>query len=263
MTQDIGTARLRYKDTKADGMVYVVADEQNYHFEALFAIMKKLGESYSNNLHHLSYGMVDLTTGKMKSREGTVVDADDLMTDVIKTAKQNAVERGETESITEVEREEIYRKIGLGALKFFILKVNPKRRMVFDPSDSLDMQGTTGPYIQNAYVRVQSINRKAKDFELTSANNYSDPQEIELELIKNLLTYPDKLEKAANDLDPSVIAMYCYDIAKLYHKFYNDVRILGAEQEDAKAFRIKLGMKTAQLLEKGFNLLGIEMPDRM
>lgn len=263
MTQDIGTASLRYKDTKADGMVYVVADEQNYHFEALFAIMKKLGASYSDNLHHLSYGMVDLTTGRMKSREGTVVDADDLMVDVIATAKQNAVDRGETESIPEEERQELYKRIGLGALKFFILKVNPKKRMVFDPNDSVDMQGTTGPYVQNAYVRIKSINRKATDIDYSLANNYKEAEDIEIELIKNLLDFPAKLEKAANDFDPSIIAMYCYDVAKLYHKFYNDVRILGAEDSNAKAFRILLGNKTATLLEKGFDLLGIEMPERM
>ncbi len=263
MTQDIGTARLRYEDTKADGMVYVVADEQNYHFDALFAIMKKLGESYSDHLHHLSYGMVDLTTGRMKSREGTVVDADDLMNDVISTAKSNAVERGETESISKEERGEIYRRIGLGALKFFILKVNPKKRMVFDPNDSVDMQGTTGPYVQNAYVRIQSINRKAEGIDFSLADNYTNLEDIEVELIKQLLDYPEKLKKAANDYDPSIIAMYCYDVAKLYHKLYNDVRILGAEDENAKSFRVLLGMKTASLLEKGFDLLGIQMPDRM
>ncbi len=263
MTQDIGTAQLRYQDTRADGMVYVVADEQNYHFQALFAIMKKLGESYSDHLHHLSYGMVDLTTGKMKSREGKVVDADDLMNDVISTAKQNAIERGETESISLEEREQIYEKVGLGALKFFILKVNPKKRMVFDPNDSVDMQGTTGPYVQNAYVRVQSINRKAASITIENEKGYNKAEEIEIELIKRLLEYPEKLKKAAEDYDPSIIAMYCYDVAKVYHKFYNDVRILGAEEDSAKAFRVLLGDKTARILRKGFNLLGIEMPERM
>ena len=263
MTQDIGTARLRYADTSADGMVYVVADEQNYHFDALFAIMKKLGESYSDHLHHLSYGMVDLTTGRMKSREGKVVDADDLVKDVIATAKQNAVDRGETEDIPQEEREDIYYKIGLAALKFFILKVNPQKRMIFDPADSVDMQGATGPYVQNAYVRVQSIIRKAGDINIEAANTYTDIQEIELDLIKKLLEYPEKLEKAANEYDPSIIAVYCYDLAKTYHKFYNDVRILGAENEAAKHFRINLGKQTAEMLKKGFTLLGIEMPERM
>ena len=263
MTQDIGTARLRYADTSADGMVYVVADEQNYHFDALFAIMKKLGESYSDHLHHLSYGMVDLTTGRMKSREGKVVDADDLVEDVIATAKQNAVDRGETEDIPQEEREEIYYQIGLAALKFFILKVNPQKRMIFDPADSVDMQGATGPYVQNAYVRVQSIIRKAGEINLEAASEYRDIQEIELNLIKKLLEYPEKLEKAANEYDPSIIAVYCYDLAKTYHKFYNDVRILGAESESAKHFRINLGKKAAEMLKKGFTLLGIEMPERM
>lgn len=263
MTQDIGTAQLRYADTKADGMVYVVADEQNYHFEALFAIMKKLGEAYSENLFHLWYGMVDLTTGRMKSREGKVVDADDLMNDVIATAKNNAIERGETEDIPQEEREEIYYKIGLAALKFFILKVNPKKRMVFDPEDSVDMQGATGPYVQNAYVRIQSINRKAGDMDLSKADDYNEPKVIEIDLIKKLLDYPEKLRKAAEDYDPSVIATYCYELAKTYHKFYNDVRILGAENDVAKAFRIQLGQRTATMLKKGFKLLGIEMPERM
>jgi len=229
----------------------------------LFAIMKKLGESYSDNLHHLSYGMVDLTTGKMKSREGKVVDADDLMNDVISTAKQNAVDRGETEDIPTEEREEIYYKIGLAALKFFILKVNPKKRMIFDPEDSVDMQGATGPYVQNAYVRVQSINRKAGNIDLELANQYSELQEIEVELIKKLLEYPERLAKAADDYDPSIIAVYCYDLAKTYHRFYNDVRILGAENESAKFFRVNLGNQTADMLRKGFSLLGIEMPERM
>ncbi len=263
MTQDLGTAQLRYKDTKADGMVYVVADEQNYHFEALFAILKKLGESYSDNLNHLSYGMVDLTTGKMKSREGKVVDADDLMNDVIATAKSNAIDRGETEEIGVEEREDIYYKIGLAALKFFILKVNPKKRMIFDPEDSVDMQGATGPYVQNAYVRVQSINRKARKLDKDVAKEYNDTQAIEIDLIKRLLDYPEKLKKAANDYDPSIIAVYCYELAKTYHKFYNDVRILGAESEAAKAFRVHLGNETAEMLKRGFNLLGIEMPERM
>lgn len=263
MTQDIGTAEKRYEDTKADGMVYVVADEQNYHFQALFAIMKKLEAPYADALHHLSYGMVDLPSGRMKSREGKVVDADDLIVEVIQEARNNAVERGENEGVSENEKNEIYEKVGKGALKFFILKVNPKKRMVFNPEESVDMQGATGPYIQNAYVRVQSILRKAGSMDKSLIQSYNTPEKIEVELIKKMNQFNDHILQAAKDFDPSVIAGYCYDLAKLYHKFYNDVRILGAASESAKVFRVSLGEEVAKILEEGFDLLGIEMPERM
>ena len=263
MTQDIGTAHRRYEDTNADGMVYVVADEQDYHFKALFCILKKLGEPYSDSLHHLSYGMVDLPSGKMKSREGTVVDADVLIEEVIEEARANAVERGEIEDISQDERDAIYSSIGKAALKFFILKVNPKRRMIFNPAESVDMQGTTGPYVQNAYVRVQSILRKAGDLDLAPAANYKNPEPIELEIIKKLNTYRQSILTAAENYDPSIITVYCYDLARLYHRFYSDVRILGAESVESKAFRVKLGRTMAITIEKGFKLLGINMPDRM
>ena len=263
MTQDIGTAQKRYKDTGANGMVYVVADEQDYHFQALFNILEKLGEPYHEHLFHLSYGMVDLPTGRMKSREGKVVDADDLIEEVIAEAKKNAVERGETEDISVQEREDTYRKIGMAALKFFILKVNPKKRMVFNPEESVDMQGTTGPYVQNAYVRIQSINRKAGDVDQMLVQQYSELEDIELDIIKRLSSYEETILRAAANYDPSEITTYCYELAKSYHKFYNDVRILGAETESAKAFRISLGKEVARVLQHGFYLLGIEMPERM
>ncbi len=263
MTQDIGTARKRYEDTQANGMVYTVADEQDYHFKALFETLKKLEEPYCEGLHHLSYGMVDLPTGKMKSREGTVVDADDLLKEVIQEAKNNAVERGEIESISEDERQKIYQLIGKAALNFFILKVNPKKRMVFNPAESVDMQGTTGPYVQNAYVRIQSIKRKAGEMDLSKRMEYSDPEPIELDIIKKLNGFLSTLQIAADQYDPSIMASYCYELAKLYHKFYSDIRILGATEESAKAFRIALGNSVARTLQEGFRLIGIEMPNRM
>lgn len=263
MTQDIGTARKRYEDTEANGMVYVVADEQDYHFQALFAILKRLGEPYHEDLFHLSYGMVDLPTGRMKSREGKVVDADDLVQEVIDEARKNAVERGEIEDASAEEREEIYNKIGMAALKFFILKVNPKKRMIFNPEESVDMQGTTGPYIQNAYVRIQSINRKAGDLDLTVSKSYTKLEDIELDIIKKLTSYTKQIQASAEQFDPSLLTNFCYELAKAYHKFYNDVRILGAESEEAKAFRVNLGNQVARVLKHGFGLIGIEMPNRM
>ncbi len=263
MTQDIGTARKRYEDTEANGMVYVVADEQDYHFQALFAILKRLGEPYHEDLFHLSYGMVDLPTGRMKSREGKVVDADDLVQEVIDEARKNAVERGEIEDASADEREEIYNKIGMAALKFFILKVNPKKRMIFNPEESVDMQGTTGPYIQNAYVRIQSINRKAGDLDLTVGKSYTKLEDIELDIIKKLTSYTKQIQASAEQFDPSLLTNFCYELAKAYHKFYNDVRILGAESEGAKAFRVNLGNQVARVLKHGFGLIGIEMPNRM
>lgn len=264
MTQDIGTAHKRYEDTGADGMVYVVADEQNYHFKALFSILKKLGEPYADNLYHLNYGMVDLPTGRMKSREGTVVDADDLMEEVISVAKQNADERGELVDLLEDEQKEIYKKIGLAALKFFILKVNPKKRMVFNPEESVDMQGTTGPYVCYAYVRLQSMLNKAKqdNFDFTQSS-YQNLEDTELQTIKLLNQYKESIGQAAQDYDPSVIAMYAYELAKATHKFIHDVRILNAETTDAKAFRLMLGNTITTTLKDSFNLLGIEMPEKM
>ncbi len=263
MTQDIGTAQLRYKDHGVDSMIYVVADEQDYHFKVLFEILKELKEPYTDGLHHLSYGMVDLPTGKMKSREGTVVDADDLIKEVIDEARTGASDRGVLESISIEEREDIYRKIGLGALKFFILKVNPKKRMIFDPKDSVDMQGQTGPYIQNAVVRIESILRKLSDWDESLYFSYSSPLQIEKDLVKSLNEYPSEVLKAAEDKDPSIIASFAYELAKDFHKFYHDVRILKAESHSAKAYRVVLCTSIKNTLTKAMDLLGIEMPERM
>ncbi|NJL75753.1 MAG: arginine--tRNA ligase [Saprospiraceae bacterium] len=262
ITQDIGTAQLRYNDFGTNRMVYVVADEQNYHFQVLFETMKRLGEPYADGLYHLSYGMVDLPTGKMKSREGTVVDADDLMAEVINEARKNAEERGEIIELTPAAREAIIQKIGMAALKFFIIKVQPKKRMIFDPKESVDMQGQTGPYVQNAYVRIQSILRKAGELS-EQITDYTKLQAAEKEMINKLYAYPNSIAIAAQNYDPSEIANYCYDLAKSFHKFYHDFSILRAENEGAKQFRLLLSKATANVLSSGMKLLGIEMPDRM
>lgn len=263
MTQDIGTAMARYQDYKFDKMAYTVADEQDYHFKVLFEILKRFEEPYADGLYHLSYGMVDLTTGKMKSREGTVVDADDLINDVITEAAESTKDRGELDELSKEEKEEVIRRIGLAALKFFIIKVNPKKRMTFDPKESLDMQGQTGPYVQNAYVRIQSILRKYNESIDTNFDVYADLAEEEKALMKLIMDYPDRVEEAGNSYDPSTLANYCYTLAKEYHRFYHGVRILKAESEAAKNFRLTLSNQVAEILEDGLDLLGIEMPSRM
>lgn len=263
ITQDIGTAMLRYRDFGIDRMVYVVADEQNYHFKVLFEILNLLDEPYSEGLHHLAYGMVDLPDGKMKSREGTVVDADDLMDEVISEAKTLALEKGDISDLTEAEQDDICRMIGMAALKFFILKVNPQKRMIFDPEASVDMQGQTGPYVQNAFVRIRSIQRKYGGEFLGDYESYTDMTESEQILLNQLFVYPEVVRKAALDYDPAHLAGYCYDLAKAYHRFYHDVPILNAEDQSAKNFRLSLNGGVAKVLQHGMNLLGIEMPSRM
>lgn len=265
ITQDMGTAHLRYKDYGANKMVYVVADEQNDHFNRLFAILKKLEEPYADGLYHLSYGMVDLPEGKMKSREGTVVDADDLIREVKEEAWNNSKERDTLSELSKEAQQDVIRKIALGALKFFILKVNPQKRMVFNPKESVDLQGQTGPYVQNAYVRIQSILRKADmdGFDPAIAKDYKEMALAERELIATLDRFPKLILDAADNYDPSSIANYCYNLGKAYHKFYHDYSILGAENEAAKAFRIMLSISIGKVLKTGFDLLGIEMPERM
>ncbi len=267
ITQDLGTAQMRYQDFGTEKMVYVVADEQNYHFQVLFEILKRLGEPYAAGLHHLNYGMVDLPTGKMKSREGTVVDADDLIAEVIAEAREASKERGEIAELTKPEQEDILRKIGLAALKFHIIKVTPQKRMIFDPKESVDLQGQTGPHIQYAYVRIKSVLRKAgEQLAMGSwqlAAGYCNLQPQERELIAQLYRFPATVETAANNYDPSEIANYCYDLAKAFHRFFTDLSILKAETEEAKAFRLQLCAAVANVLKTGMGLLGIEMPERM
>ncbi|WP_370408934.1 arginine--tRNA ligase [Tenacibaculum dicentrarchi] len=262
MTQDIGTAIQRAKDMPdVGGMVYTVGNEQDYHFKVLFLILKKLGYSWAEQLHHLSYGMVDLPSGKMKSREGTVVDADDLMDEMTDTARTISQELGKLEGYSDQEKEELYKVIGLGALKYFILKVDPKKRILFDPKASVDFQGNTGPFIQYTYARIQSILRKA-DFD------YSNAVSIELhakekELIKQLELYPEVIQQAANNYSPAVIANYTYELVKEFNSFYQNVHILGEENEDKKIFRVQLSKKVADTIKSAFALLGIEVPERM
>ncbi len=264
MTQDIGTAQLRYRDHRVDRMIYVVADEQNYHFKVLFEILKRLGEPYADGLYHLSYGMVDLPTGKMKSREGTVVDADDLIAEVTEEARKNSQERGTLTELPPEAQEAIIQQIGLAALKFFIIKVQPRKRMTFDPKESVDLQGQTGPYIQNAYVRIQSILRKAAQQDPPAdPKAYGPLEEQERKLLGMVYQFPQQIEEAAANYDPSVIANFCYNLAKAYHRYYHDHAILKAESEAARAFRLQLSTAVAQVLRFGMDLLGIELPNRM
>lgn len=254
MTQDLGTAQKRYEEFDAQRMVYVVADEQNYHFQALFAIMAKLGAPYAQGLYHLSYGMVDLPEGKMKSREGTVIDADDLMTDVIEEARIAAADRDMTDP-------EIVRRIGMAALKFFIIKVDPRKRMTFDPKASVDLQGQTGPYIQNAYVRIQSILRRAGD-DRKSYEGYMLNEDEKL-LLNLLGQCRQVIESAARDYSPALVANYAFALAKEYHRYYHDIKVLQAESDVAREFRLVLIKTIASILENTMDLLGIEMPERM
>ena len=262
MTQDIGTAIQRVKDfPDVGGMVYTVGNEQDYHFQVLFLILKKLGFDWSQQLHHLSYGMVDLPSGKMKSREGTVVDADELMLEMTTTAKTISEELGKLEGYSEEEKNELYETIGLGALKYFILKVDPKKRILFDPKSSVDFQGNTGPFIQYTYARIQSIIKKAT-FDYSKAVTI-DLHEKEKELLKQLELYPDTIQQAAANYSPALIANYTYDLVKEFNSFYQNVSILGEEDQDKKIFRVQLAKKVADTIKSAFSLLGIRVPERM
>ena len=264
ITQDLGTAALRYDDFGAKRMIYVVGDEQNGHFAMLFELLKRLGEPYAEGLYHLSYGMVDLPSGKMKSREGTIVDADDLMKEVIHEARLASQERAATEGLSAEEQEAIIRQIGLAALKFHIIKVGPQKRMTFDPKESVDMQGQTGPYVQNAYVRTRAVWRKAgADRDVSAASGYGELAPAEKDLVSQLYAFPGLVSDAAEAYDPSVIAMYCYELAKGLHKFWHDHSILSAETEAAVAFRLQLCRAVGNTLQAGMRLLGIEVPERM
>lgn len=266
MTQDIGTAIQRIKDyPDVGGMVYTVGNEQDYHFKVLFLILKKLGFDWAKNLYHLSYGMVDLPSGKMKSREGTVVDADDLIVEMTDTAREISQELGKLDGYSEEEKENIYRTIGLGALKYFILKVDPKKRILFDPKESVDFQGNTGPFIQYTYARIQAILRKAELNEDTVALNASEMSmhTKEKELVKQLQLFPDVIQQAAAQHSPAVIANYTYDLVKEFNSFYQNVSILGADTENEKLFRVQLSNLVGQTIKNAFSLLGINVPERM
>ena len=262
MTQDIGTAIQRVKDYPDTGaMVYTVGNEQDYHFKVLFLILKKLGFDWAANLYHLSYGMVELPSGKMKSREGTVVDADDLIIEMTQTAKKIASDLGKLEEYTDQEKASLYTIIGLGALKYYILKVDPKKQILFNPEESVDFAGNTGPFIQYTYARIQSILRKA-DFDVASCS-IADLHTKEKELIKQIALYPIVIQDAAKNYSPALIANYTYDLVKEYNSFYQTVSILGEENFDKKVFRVQLSSTVANTIKTAFSLLGIQVPDRM
>jgi len=267
MTQDIGTAIQRVKDySDINGMVYTVGNEQDYHFKVLFLILKKLGFSWAEQLHHLSYGMVDLPSGKMKSREGTVVDADDLMVDMTSTARELSEELGKLEEYSSEEKLELYKMVGLGALKYYILKVDPKKRILFNPAESVDFQGNTGPFIQYTYARIQSILRKANDTGVLLSDAVENSFELhqkEKELIKQLQLFPDTIQLAAANFSPALVANYVYDLVKEFNSFYQQVSILGESDEKKKSFRVQLSKKVGEVIESGFGLLGIDVPERM
>lgn len=266
MTQDIGTAIQRVKNhSDINGMVYTVGNEQDYHFKVLFLILKKLGFSWADKLYHLSYGMVDLPSGKMKSREGTVVDADDLMDEMTQTARTISEELGKLEGYSEEEKQSLYKTIGLGALKYYILKVDPKKRILFDPEESVDFQGNTGPFIQYTYARIQSILRKAKDTGVSWGNPLSitELHPKEKELIKQLQLFPDTIQLAAENYSPAVIANYTYDLVREFNSLYQQVSILGETDGEKKVLRVQLSQKVGEVIQTAFKLLGISVPDRM
>ena len=263
MTQDIGTAIQRIKDyPDVGGMVYTVGNEQDYHFKVLFLILKKLGYKWAQNLYHLSYGMVDLPQGKMKSREGTVVDADDLMIEMKDTAKEISQELGKLEDYTNEEKEKLYKIIGLGALKYYILKVDPKKRILFDPKESIDFNGNTGPFIQYTYARIQSILRKA-DFDYNKSVKEISLHPKEREVIKQIQNYQEVIVNAAQNLSPALLANYTYDLVKDYNSFYQSVPILGSNNENEKMFRTQLSNQVGIIIKSAFKLLGIDVPERM
>jgi arginyl-tRNA synthetase len=262
MTQDIGTAIQRVQDFAIDGMVYTVGNEQDYHFKVLFLILKKLGYEWADNLYHLSYGMVDLPTGKMKSREGTVVDADDLIEEMVATAAKISEELGKLEGYSEEEKKELYRIIGLGALKYYILKVDPRKRILFNPEESVDFQGNTGPFIQYTYARIQSILRKA-EFDYSEPIFSYELNEKEKQLIKQLQLYPETVQLAAENFSPALIANYTYELVKEFNSFYQNVTILGTEDEKEKRFRVQLSKALGDVIKSSFALLGIQVPERM
>jgi len=261
MTQDIGTAELKYADFNYNQSVYVVGNEQDYHFKVLKLICQKLNKPYANGIYHLSYGMVELPEGKMKSREGTVVDADDLISEMIQQAKETTIALGKTDGLSDVELENLYRTIGLGALKYFLLKVEPKKKMLFNPKESIDFQGNTGPFIQYTYARIKSILRNAMPDDQIKGNPELHP--LEKELISHLNTFPQIVKDAGKEMSPAVIANYTYALAKSFSHFYHEVSILREADSLKRNFRLKLALMTSQVIQSGFNLLGINVPERM
>lgn len=264
MTQDIGTAIERYKNhPKLNGLIYTVGNEQNHHFKVLFSILKKLGHEWANECYHLSYGMVELPEGKMKSREGTVVDADDLMQSVVNDAKQMTQERGHLEGMSEEHREQLYEQIGLGGLKYFLLKVDPKKNMLFNPQESIDLNGNTGPFIQYAYARIQSLLAKAQTLGFSESYASITPISEEQELIKLLQEYPSVIEEAGKNYSPAIIANYIFELVKAFNHFYQSVPILRESDKDQVAFRLNLSKTIGKVIASGMLLLGIAVPNKM
>ena len=262
ITQDLGTATKRIEEDfpKVEGMIYTVGNEQDYHFKVLFLILQKLGYTWAKNLYHLSYGMVELPNGKMKSREGTVVDADDLMEEMVQVAQELSQELGKLEGYSDQQKEQLYRVIGLGALKYYILKVDPKKKIAFNPQESIDFQGNTGPFIQYTYARIQSILRRAENCELPKSVSLHPKEK---ELIKLLSLFPEVVQNAADTYSPALIANYVYDLVKEFNSFYQNVSILGEEDTDKRSLRVHLSRKVGEVIATGFDLLGIEVPERM
>jgi len=265
MTQDIGTAKMRFNDYSIDKMVYVVGNEQNYHFQVLAILLDKLGFEWGKDLYHFSYGMVELPSGKMKSREGTVVDADDLMDAMTEVARNMSKELGKLESLSGDEAEQTFRMIALGALKYFILKVDPRKNMMFNPEESIDFNGNTGPFIQYTYARIQSVLRKAeeKQVEINPQIKVAKLSEKEKELLKRLSLYPSVVKEAGDNYSPAVIANYCYELVKEFNQFYHDHSILGVDDLDVMNFRLVIASAVGKVVKNGMALLGVEMPERM
>ena len=261
MTQDIGTAEMRFQDYPIDKMIYVVGNEQNYHFQVLSILLDRLGFKWGKELVHFSYGMVELPNGKMKSREGTVVDADDLMALMVEDAYKTSMELGKFEDMTEEERREIARIVGMGALKYFILKVDARKNMLFNPEESIDFNGNTGPFIQYTYARIRSILRKAPS--MTSPASSTSLSSKEIELIQKMSEFGTAVEQAGKDYSPSGIANYCYELTKVFNQFYHDFSILNEPDEQKKAVRLMLAKNVAKIIKNGMGLLGIEVPERM
>ena len=263
MTQDIGTAELRFADYPIDKMIYVVGNEQNYHFQVLSILLDRLGFKWGKDLIHFSYGMVELPNGKMKSREGTVVDADDLMDEMIDTARKMSNEPGRLVGVSDDEKDNVLRIVGLGALKYFILKVDPRKNMLFNPQESIDFNGNTGPFIQYTYARIQSLLRKASEQDNAANIDAVEPNEKEIALIQKITDFASSVRDAGNSYSPALIANYVYELAKEYNQFYHDYSILREEDAAKRAFRITLSATVGNIIRRGFALLGIEVPERM
>ncbi len=260
MTQDIGTAIQRFQDFKVDRQVYTVGNEQDYHFRVLFLILQKLGYDWAEKCFHLSYGMVDLPTGKMKSREGTVVDADDLLEEMKETARRSSEELGKLEGFDQEEKDWLFETLGQGALKYFILKVDPKKRMLFNPEESIDFTGNTGPFIQYTHARISSLLKRG---EAQGNLEQYNPQQIEIEVVKNICLFPEIIQEAAENYSPAVLSNYLYDLVKTYNQFYQNISIWNDENQDAIAFRVTMSQAVAEIIRKGMDLLGIQVPERM